>query len=84
MRQPPQRLLQQSVKAFCDYIQSEGLPPVRQETLRKKAEQLAGKITESMGAKDDNERLMAWEELNRLAHMKIEHKRLKALRVEGY
>lgn len=37
-----------------------------------------------MGAKDENEKLMVWEELNRLSHRQIENKRLKDLGVEGY
>ena len=84
MHQPPQRLIRQAVAAFCGYMQSERLPPGRQEDLRRKAERLAGRVTRSMGAKDDNERLMVWEEITHHAHRQIESRRLKALGVEGY
>jgi len=84
MRQPPQKLLRQAVTAFCDYIRSEHLSPDRQEKLRSKAEGLAGRVAKAMGAKDENEKLMVWEELNRLSHRQIENKRLKDLGVEGY
>jgi hypothetical protein len=84
MRQPPQKLLRQAVAAFCSYIQSDRLPAGRQTTLRQKAEHLADETAKAMGAKDENERLMVWEELNRHAHRQIENKRLKTLGVEGY
>jgi hypothetical protein len=84
MNQPPEKLLKQAVRGFCDYIKSERLPARRQDSLRAKAEHLADEVSRSMGAKDDNERLMVWEELNRLSHQQIENKRLKALGVEGY
>ena len=37
-----------------------------------------------MGAKDEDKKLMVWEELNRLSHRQIENTRLKDLGVEGY
>ena len=84
MIQPPQKLFKQAVAAFCSYIQSESLSPKRQESLKQEAEHLAGKIAKAMKAKDENERLVVWEELNRLAHHQVENKRLKALGVEGF
>ena len=84
MRQPPQKLLRQAVTAFCGYIRSEHLSLDRQEKLRSKAEGLAGRVAKAMGAKDEDKKLMVWEELNRLSHRQIENKRLKDLGVEGY
>jgi hypothetical protein len=84
MKQPPQKLLRQAVAAFIRYIQSDRLSADRQTTLRQKAEHLADETAKAMGAKDENERLVVWEELNRLAHRQIENERLKALGVEGF
>ena len=84
MGQPPQKLLRQGVASFCRYIHSESLAPGRQDALRLKAERLADRIAKAMGAKDENDRRVVWEELHRLAHRQIENRRLKDLGVEGY
>jgi hypothetical protein len=84
MRQPPQKLLRQAVTAVADVMQSEHLPPNRQEALRLKAKALTLRIEEAMGAKDPEEKLMVWEELNRHAFRQNERKRLHDSGVEGY
>lgn len=84
MIEPPQKLLKQAVAAFCRYIEADDKTPEQQEILRTKAESLAKAVSKAMKARDENEELVVWEELNRHAHRKIENKRLKALGVEGF
>ena len=61
MKQVPE-LLRQAVAAFIRYIQSDRLSADRQTTLRQKAEHLADETAKAMGAKDENERLVVWED----------------------
>jgi hypothetical protein len=84
MRQPPQKLLRQAVTAVARFMHSDHLPFQRQEELRRKAKSLTFKVEKAMGAKDPEEKLIVWEELNRHAYNQIERKRLHNLRVEGY
>ena len=84
MRQPSQKLLRQAVTAIAGVMQSEHLPPNRQEILRLKTKALILRVEKSMRAKDPEEKLVVWEELNRHAHQQNERKRLHDLGVEGY
>ena len=84
MRQPPQKLLHQAVNAVAAVMQSEHLPPNRQENLRLKAKTLTLKIEEKMGARDPEKKLIVWEELNRHAWRQNERKRLHNLGIRGY
>ena len=84
MRQPPQKLLRQAVTAVANVMRSEHLPPARQEALRLRAKALTLKVEESMRARDPEEKLMVWEELNRHANNQNKRRELHNLGVEGY
>jgi hypothetical protein len=84
MHQPPQKLIRQTVNAVAGVMLSEHLPPNRQETLRLKAKALTLRVEKAMGARDPEEKLIVWEELNLHAFNQNRRKELHNLRVEGY
>ena len=84
MKQPPQKLLRQAVTAVAKFMHSDHLPPQRQEELRRKAKSLTFKIEKAMGAKNPEEKLIVWEELNRHAFNQNRRQELHDLGVEGY
>lgn len=83
MRQPPPKLLRQAVTAVADVMSSEHLSPGRQEGLRLKAKSLTLKIERAMGAKEPEEKIVVWKELNRHAYRQNENKRLHDLGVDN-
>ena len=84
MIQPPRSLLRKAIKTGCQYKRSENLTPSRQESLRIKTQNLFKQVTRTMKAKNENEELMVWEELNRKVVGQIENERRKSLGIEGY
>ena len=84
MIQPPQSLLRKAVKAGCEYKRSENLTSSRQESLRIKTQNLFKQVTRAMKAKNDNESLIIWEQLNEHVARQIENERRKSLGIEGY
>ena len=84
MIQPPQLLLRKAIKAGIKYKRSENLNPSQQESLRIKTQNLFKQVTRTMKAKNDDEKLIVWEQLNEHVTRQIKNERLRSLGIEGY
>jgi len=84
MIQPPQPLLRKAITAGIEYYRSDNWSAARRESCRIKAQKLYKQVAKAMKAKNENEELMVWEELNQKAVSQIENERRRSLGIEGY
>lgn len=84
MIQPPRSLLRKAIKTGCQYKRSENLTPSRQESLRIKTQNLFRQVTRAMKAKNYDDKLIVWEQLNEHVARQLKNERLRSLGVEGY